>query len=157
MRATIFQPGVRQQIRDLFPQLLKLLLRLPNNSVTVGRRMNLCVIVDHFRPADVIFLSNSRAVLCNLLDHRRQLAKPLGRVIQGFGNNGDDGLEGVRRDNLFGTYLHGPLLPKNAWLADHLVAVALGRRHGEIPQLEPLEDELELAAAESARAAAMRN
>ena len=62
-------------------------------------------------------------------------AEPLGRVLSGFGNNGEDGLEGVRRDNLIGTYLHGPLLPKNAWLADHLIALALGRRHGVRPEL----------------------
>ena len=49
-------------------------------------------------------------------------AEPLGRVIRGFGNNGKDGHEGVRRANLIGTYLHGPLLPKNAWLADRLIA-----------------------------------
>ncbi len=81
-------------------------------------------------------------------------AVPLGRVLSGFGNNGNDGLEGVRRDNLIGTYLHGPLLPKNAWLADHLVSLALERRYGERPDLEPLDDELERAAHESARAAA---
>ena len=57
-------------------------------------------------------------------------AQPLGRVVKGYGNNGSDGLEGVRRDNLIGTYLHGPLLPKNAWLADHLIALALERRYG---------------------------
>jgi lipid II isoglutaminyl synthase (glutamine-hydrolysing) len=81
-------------------------------------------------------------------------AEPLGRVVKGFGNNAKDGLEGVRRDNLIGTYLHGPLLPKNAWLADHLIAVALERRYGTRPQLEPLDDALEAAAHESARAAA---
>jgi CobQ-like glutamine amidotransferase family enzyme len=84
-------------------------------------------------------------------------AKPLGRVVRGFGNNGQDGLEGVRRGNLIGTYLHGPLLPKNAWLADHLIALALEHRHGSRPQLDPLDDDLELAAADSARGAAMRN
>jgi CobQ-like glutamine amidotransferase family enzyme len=82
-------------------------------------------------------------------------AQPLGRVLKGFGNNGEDGFEGVRRRNLIGTYLHGPLLPKNAWLADHLVALALARRHGDPPQLEPLDDSLERAAHESARAAAL--
>jgi CobQ-like glutamine amidotransferase family enzyme len=82
--------------------------------------------------------------------------EPLGRVIKGFGNNGEDGTEGVRRDNLIGTYLHGPLLPKNAWLADHLIALALERRYGERPDLEPLDDALELAAQGSARAAALR-
>jgi len=81
-------------------------------------------------------------------------ATPLGRVINGFGNNGKDGLEGVRRANLIGTYLHGPLLPKNAWLADRLISVALGRRYGEEPELEPLDDALEAAAHESARRAA---
>ena len=59
----------------------------------------------------------------------------------------------MRRDNLFGTYLHGPLLPKNAWLADHLIALALERRLGSRPQLEPLDDAFENAAHESARAA----
>ncbi len=81
--------------------------------------------------------------------------KPLGRVIEGFGNNGEDGFEGVRRDNLIGTYLHGPLLPKNARLADHLIELALERRYGRRPQLEPLDDSLERAAHESARRAAL--
>jgi lipid II isoglutaminyl synthase (glutamine-hydrolysing) len=81
-------------------------------------------------------------------------ATPLGTVLSGFGNNGNDGLEGVRRDNVIGTYLHGPLLPKNVWLADRLIALALGRRYGSPPELEPLDDELEQAAHRSARAAA---
>jgi CobQ-like glutamine amidotransferase family enzyme len=81
--------------------------------------------------------------------------KPLGRVVKGHGNNGGDGLEGVRRDNLFGTYLHGPLLPKNAGLADHLIALALERRYGSRPELEALDDTLERAAHESARRAAL--
>ncbi len=81
-------------------------------------------------------------------------ARPLGRVLKGHGNNGGDGLEGVWQDNMVGTYLHGPLLPKNAWLADHLIELALERRYGERPQLEPLADELERAAHASARAAA---
>jgi CobQ-like glutamine amidotransferase family enzyme len=82
-------------------------------------------------------------------------AEPLGRVLRGFGNNGKDGFEGVRRDNLFGTYLHGPLLPKNAEFADHLIALALARREGSVPGLAPLDDELEGAAHASAYAAAM--
>ncbi|HKJ36941.1 MAG TPA: glutamine amidotransferase [Solirubrobacterales bacterium] len=81
-------------------------------------------------------------------------ATPLGRVLHGHGNNGTDRGEGVRLRNAFGTYLHGPLLPKNAWLADHLIALALERREGERPQLAPLDDELERAAHEGARAAA---
>jgi len=83
-------------------------------------------------------------------------AEPLGRVVKGFGNNGKDGYEGVRRGNLIGTYLHGPLLPKNAWLADLLIAQALERRYGARPQLEPLDDELELQAQECAREVALR-
>ncbi len=81
--------------------------------------------------------------------------RQLGRVIKGHGNNGEDGLEGVHRDNLFGTYLHGPLLPKNTWLADHLIGLALERRYGARPELEPLDDTLERAAHESARRAAL--
>jgi lipid II isoglutaminyl synthase (glutamine-hydrolysing) len=83
-------------------------------------------------------------------------AAPLGRVLHGHGNNGRDGLEGVRRDNMIGTYLHGPLLPKNAWLADHLISVAIGRRTGTEPELEPLQDDLEAAAHDSALSAASK-
>jgi lipid II isoglutaminyl synthase (glutamine-hydrolysing) len=78
-------------------------------------------------------------------------ARPLGRVIHGHGNNGGDAWEGVRRLNMFGTYLHGPLLPKNAWLADRLIALAIARRDGREPELD---DHLEQAAHESARRAA---
>jgi lipid II isoglutaminyl synthase (glutamine-hydrolysing) len=84
-------------------------------------------------------------------------AAPLGRVLKGFGNNGRDDLEGVRRGNMIGTYLHGPLLPKNAWLADRLIALALERRYGRAADLEPLDDELEGAAGECARQAALRS
>ena len=76
--------------------------------------------------------------------------------MSGFGNNGKDGAEGVRRGKLIGTYLHGPLLPKNAWLADVLIGWALERRTGAVPELEPLDDELEHAAHESAVRAALR-
>ncbi len=75
-------------------------------------------------------------------------------MLHGHGNNGRDGLEGVRVGNAIGTYLHGPLLPKNAWLADHLIALALERRTGSRPELEPLDDRLEDAAHAGARAAA---
>jgi CobQ-like glutamine amidotransferase family enzyme len=75
--------------------------------------------------------------------------QPLGRVLKGFGNNGRDGVEGVRRDNVIGTYLHGPLLPKNAWLADRLIELALDVELERLPG-----DELEEAAHASARRAA---
>ena len=75
--------------------------------------------------------------------------KPLGRVISGHGNNGRDGFEGVHSGNVIGTYLHGPLLPKNVWLADSLIELALDIA------LEPLPgDEVEEAAHASARRAA---
>ena len=75
--------------------------------------------------------------------------RPLGRVLNGEGNNGRDGFEGVHKGNVIGTYLHGPLLPKNIWLADRLIELALGI------ELEPLpDDELEDAAHASARRAA---
>jgi lipid II isoglutaminyl synthase (glutamine-hydrolysing) len=83
-------------------------------------------------------------------------AEPLGRVLHGHGNNGRDGHEGVKRLNLVGTYLHGPLLPKNAWLADHLVSLAIERRTGNPPELQPLGDELEAAAHATALRAAER-
>jgi CobQ-like glutamine amidotransferase family enzyme len=83
--------------------------------------------------------------------------EPLGRVINGHGNNGADGGEGVRAGNLFGTYIHGPLLPKNSRLADHLIGLALARTQGSAPELAPLDDALERAAHESAREAARRD
>jgi CobQ-like glutamine amidotransferase family enzyme len=76
-------------------------------------------------------------------------AQPLGRVLRGHGNNGQDGYEGVREGNVIGTYLHGPLLPKNAWFADWLIQTALG-----LPALSSLDDELEAAAHAQARRAA---
>jgi CobQ-like glutamine amidotransferase family enzyme len=77
-------------------------------------------------------------------------ATPLGRVLAGHGNNGGDGYEGVIEANVIGTYLHGPLLPKNAWFADRLIALAL--RLDE--PLAPLDDGLEDAAHAQARHAA---
>ena len=73
-------------------------------------------------------------------------AKPLGRVLgKTFGNNGEDGFEGVPQGNLIGTYLHGPLLPKNPHVADYLLARAYERR-GDAVELLPLDDAIELAA-----------
>jgi lipid II isoglutaminyl synthase (glutamine-hydrolysing) len=71
-------------------------------------------------------------------------AEPLGRVLAGFGNDGESGFEGCRVGRVVGTYLHGPLLPRNAWLADWLLAQALAHRtDGEPQELEPLPDRLE--------------
>jgi len=68
-------------------------------------------------------------------------------VVAGFGNDGESGDEGCRVGRVIGTYLHGPLLPRNPWLADWLLAQALAHRIGDEPEeLEPLPDELEAAA-----------
>jgi CobQ-like glutamine amidotransferase family enzyme len=74
--------------------------------------------------------------------------RPLGKVLRGHGNTGESGFEGVVRDGVIGTYLHGPLLPKNAWFADWLIARCTGTRP------EPLDDALENAAHAEARRAA---
>jgi CobQ-like glutamine amidotransferase family enzyme len=81
--------------------------------------------------------------------HLGQETEPLGRVLHGHGNNGHDGHEGARTDNVIGTYLHGPLLPKNVWFADWLIETALG-----LERLAQLDDDLErLAHADACRAA----
>ena len=68
-------------------------------------------------------------------------AQPLGRVLAGFGNDGESGFEGCRSGRVIGTYLHGPLLPRNPWLADWLLAQALAHRTGAGPtEHEPLPD-----------------
>ncbi len=77
-------------------------------------------------------------------------ATPLGRVLKGHGNDGRSGLEGVLQGTVIGTYLHGPLLPKNAWFADWLVRTALGLQE----PLAALDDRLEDAAHAGARRAA---
>ncbi len=76
---------------------------------------------------------------------------PLGRVLKGYGNDGRSGCEGARSANVIGTYLHGPLLPKNCWFADWLIATALGIDQS---QLAPLDDTLEEQAHRGARGAA---
>jgi CobQ-like glutamine amidotransferase family enzyme len=73
----------------------------------------------------------------------------LGRVLKGHGNDGSSGVEGVRRGGVIGTYLHGPLLPKNAWFADWLIRTAL-----RVDALDPLDDAFEDAAHAEARRAA---
>jgi CobQ-like glutamine amidotransferase family enzyme len=74
-------------------------------------------------------------------------AEPLGRVVSGFGNDGQSGYEGCRLGRAIGTYLHGPLLPRNPRLADWLLEEALAHRvGGEAQRFEPLPDELERAA-----------
>ena len=76
---------------------------------------------------------------------------PLGAVLAGSGNNGADGGEGVRWQNVFGTYCHGPVLPKNPGLCDCILETALIRKYGKA-ELAPLDDSVENAA----RAAALK-
>ncbi len=73
-------------------------------------------------------------------------ATSLGTVIRGHGNNGEDKKEGIVYKNIFGTYLHGPLLPKNPELADMLIKKALKRKYNEDIQLTPIDDSLGLKA-----------
>ena len=73
----------------------------------------------------------------------------LGNVVKGFGNNGKDGSEGIVYKNSFGSYLHGPILPKNPELADLLLTLALEKKYGEKFHLEPLGDSIEQKAREA--------
>lgn len=72
--------------------------------------------------------------------------KPLGKIIQGYGNNGEDGYEGCVYKNTYGTYFHGSLLSKNPELADRLIETALEKKYGKGIILAPLDDSLELKA-----------
>jgi hypothetical protein len=78
--------------------------------------------------------------------HLDEGAQPLGGVLHGFGNDGVSGAEGCRDGRVYGTYLHGPLLPRNPWFADRLLADALAHRTGSEVDLPPLDDSLERAA-----------
>ena len=75
-------------------------------------------------------------------------AEPLGRVIAGFGNDGQSGYEGCRAGRVVGTYLHGPLLPRNPWFADWVLGQAVAHRTGKEPVFDPLPDTLEAQAHE---------
>ena len=84
-------------------------------------------------------------------------ALPLGLVLAGHGNNGEDSGEGARSRQIYASYLHGPLLPKNPWLADHLIAMALRHRYREEMALDPLPDALEERAHRAALETAYRS
>jgi lipid II isoglutaminyl synthase (glutamine-hydrolysing) len=106
---------------------------------------------------DCDFGDGGRGQLIGLENHsgRTHLgsgAEPLGRVLAGGGNNGEDGTEGARYREVYATYLHGPVLPKNPWLADHLISRALAHRYTDCGPLAPLTDQAEA----QAHAAALR-
>jgi CobQ-like glutamine amidotransferase family enzyme len=71
---------------------------------------------------------------------------PLGAVVNGFGNDGNSGYEGISYKNVIGTYLHGPLLPKNPEVCDYLLTRALEKKYGKTITLEPLDDSAEIRA-----------
>jgi len=112
---------------------------------------------------DVELEPGERRTIAGFENHagRTQLdegAEPLGRVVAGFGNDGESGAEGCRVGRALGTYLHGPLLPRNPWLADWILAQAIAHRtSGDPPRFEELDDGLEREAhAVSARRARAR-
>jgi lipid II isoglutaminyl synthase (glutamine-hydrolysing) len=118
----------------------------PHETVAGERRMIGDVLLDcELEPGE-------RRTLAGFENHagRTRLdpeASPLGSVVAGFGNDGESGYEGCRVRRALGTYLHGPLLPRNPWLADWLLAQALAHASGSEPRpLEPLDDELEAEA-----------
>jgi len=83
-------------------------------------------------------------------------ARPLGRVIAGAGNNGEDHTEGARYREVYATYMHGPVLPKNPWFADHLLSRALAHRYQDVEPLAPLADQTEDQAQDAALRLAVR-
>jgi lipid II isoglutaminyl synthase (glutamine-hydrolysing) len=125
----------------------------PHRTIAGERRMIGDVLLDcELRPGE-------RRTLAGFENHAGRTfldegAEPLGRVVAGFGNDGESGYEGCRVGLALGTYLHGPLLPRNPWLADWLLSAALLRQTGKWLQLDPLFDTLEAEAhAVSARRA----
>ena len=119
---------------------------LPLHTVAGERRMIGDVLLEcELEPGD-------RQTLAGFENHAGRTyldggAEPLGRIAHGFGNDGESGYEGCRAGRIIGTYLHGPLFPRNPWLADWLLSQALAHRlGGDPPELEPFEDELEAEA-----------
>jgi CobQ-like glutamine amidotransferase family enzyme len=116
---------------------------LPLHTVAGDRRMIGDVLLEcELEPGDVRTLAGfENHAGRTILDEG---AEPLGRVVAGFGNDGSSGYEGCRMGRVIGTYLHGPLLPRNPWLADWLLAQAVAHASGgDPPVLEPLDDTLE--------------
>lgn len=100
-------------------------------------------------------LESGHATLVGFENHSgrtilNQGQEPLAFVIKGYGNQGDGGPEGAVYKNAFGTYLHGSLLPKNPWFADHLILTALYRRYGSVTKLAELDDAVEIMAHDAA-------
>jgi len=125
---------------------------LPLHTVAGGRRMIGDVLLDCAWAGETLAGFENHAGR-TVLDEG---AEPLGRVLAGFGNDGRSGYEGCRAGRVYGTYLHGPLLPRNPWFADLLLADALHHRTGAAVELEAADDGLEAAAHAVAAARARR-
>jgi lipid II isoglutaminyl synthase (glutamine-hydrolysing) len=130
----------------------------PHHTVAGERRMIGDVLLEcELRPGEL--RPGERRTIAGFENHAGRTyldedAEPLGRVIAGFGNDGESGYEGCRVGLALGTYLHGPLLPRNPWLADWLLSAALFRKTGDWLELESVSDQLEAEAhAVSARRA----
>ena len=100
---------------------------------------NVTVETDFLTPQTLVGFENHSG-----LTYLQGETKPLGKIIVGNGNNGEDSMEGGRYKNVFGTYLHGSLLPKNPHFADYLIELALEKRYGEKIKLSSLNDNIEL-------------
>jgi len=96
--------------------------------------------IENINPVTLVGFENHSG-----LTHLENDTKPLGHILTGNGNNGKDKSEGAVYKNVFGTYLHGSLLPKNPHFTDYLITLALERKYGKI-KLNPLNDETELSA-----------
>lgn len=99
---------------------------------------NVTVESDFLNPKTLVGFENHSG-----LTYLQGETKPLGKILTGNGNNGTDGFEGARFKNVFGTYLHGSLLPKNPQFADYLIELALEKRYGEKITLSKLDDKIE--------------
>lgn len=99
---------------------------------------NVTVESDFLEPTTLVGFENHSG-----LTYLQGETKPLGKIVIGNGNNGEDGFEGARYKNVFGTYLHGSLLPKNPHFADYLIELALLKRYGEKITLAELDDAIE--------------
>lgn len=99
---------------------------------------NVTVECDFLEPKSLVGFENHSG-----LTYLQGDTKPLGKSVVGNGNNGVDGFEGARYMNVFGTYLHGSLLPKNPQFADYLIELALEKRYGKKIELSKLDDILE--------------
>ncbi|MBD2771642.1 type 1 glutamine amidotransferase [Iningainema tapete] len=146
-----YEPGIGERIEGL--GLLDMVSVHPGEN---ARRCigNLVVEVTASRLArDLAEMTGSKAFLIGFENHggRTKLGKveALGRVVYGLGNNGEDGGEGAFYQNAIATYSHGPLLPKNPFVADWLIQTALRLKYQQSITLSPLDDRLAMQAREA--------